>query len=198
VLYSARDNQLFTIDTVTGAATPLVNITATGLGQITAMAIDSAGTIFVTNIGGVNLYTVNPANGIATLRGTLGGANNWYTDLAFDPSGVLYGARRDGGVFIIDTVNATEQLVFFGTYTGLTFCGAAAAPCYPNCDGSTVAPILNVEDFTCFINEFANAQSLPHQQQLTHYANCDQSTTPPVLNVEDFTCFINAFAQGCN
>jgi hypothetical protein len=71
------------------------------------------------------------------------------------------------------------------------------AVCYANCDGSTTAPILNVEDFTCFINEFAAAQGLPHEQQLTHYANCDQSTTAPVLNVEDFTCFINAFAQGC-
>jgi trimeric autotransporter adhesin len=69
--------------------------------------------------------------------------------------------------------------------------------CYANCDNSTIPPILNVEDFTCFINEFAAAQNLPHQQQLTHYANCDQSTTPPVLNVEDFTCFINRFAAGC-
>jgi hypothetical protein len=71
-------------------------------------------------------------------------------------------------------------------------------PCYANCDGSTIEPILNVEDFTCFIAEFAAAQTLPHEQQVTHYANCDQSTTPPVLNVEDFTCFISAFAAGCN
>jgi subtilisin-like proprotein convertase family protein len=72
-----------------------------------------------------------------------------------------------------------------------------APPCYANCDGSTTPPILNVEDFTCFINKFAEAQALPPAQQLTHYANCDQSTTSPVLNVEDFTCFINKFAQGC-
>lgn len=69
--------------------------------------------------------------------------------------------------------------------------------CYPNCDGSTTPPILNVDDFTCFVNEFAGAQSLTHAQQVTHFANCDGSTTPPVLNVEDFTCFINAFASGC-
>jgi serine protease AprX len=69
--------------------------------------------------------------------------------------------------------------------------------CYANCDGSTTTPILNVEDFSCFINRFAEAQALPHEQQLTHYANCDQSTTAPVLNVEDFSCFINKFAQGC-
>jgi trimeric autotransporter adhesin len=69
--------------------------------------------------------------------------------------------------------------------------------CYANCDGSTTPPILNVDDFVCFINEFAEAQSLPHEQQATHYANCDGSTTIPVLNVDDFTCFIAAFATGC-
>jgi hypothetical protein len=75
--------------------------------------------------------------------------------------------------------------------------GPAAAPCYANCDGSTVTPVLNVDDFTCFINAYAVAQTLPHSQQLTDYANCDNSTTPPVLNVDDFTCFINAYAIGC-
>lgn len=72
------------------------------------------------------------------------------------------------------------------------------SPCYANCDGSTSAPILNVEDFTCFINAFASAQGLPYEQQVVHYANCDESTAVPVLNVEDFTCFINAFAAGCS
>jgi trimeric autotransporter adhesin len=70
-------------------------------------------------------------------------------------------------------------------------------PCYANCDASSIAPTLNVEDFTCFINEFVGGLALPASQQLDHYANCDQSTTPPILNVSDFTCFINAFAQGC-
>jgi hypothetical protein len=75
---------------------------------------------------------------------------------------------------------------------------ACAGPiCYANCDGSTMEPVLNVDDFTCFINEFAAAGTLPHEQQVTHYANCDQSTVAPVLNVDDFTCFINLFAQGC-
>jgi trimeric autotransporter adhesin len=73
-------------------------------------------------------------------------------------------------------------------------CGSG---CYANCDGSTTPPVLNVDDFTCFINEYAQAQFLPHAQQLTHYANCDQSTIAPVLNVDDFTCFINQYAAGC-
>jgi hypothetical protein len=96
----------------------------------------------------------------------------------------------------------TRTVPWSGTLgTGRVFAGrffySMGSTCYANCDGSTTAPILNVEDFTCFINEFAAASQLPHQQQLTHYANCDQSTTAPVLNVEDFTCFINKFAQGC-
>ena len=60
--------------------------------------------------------------------------------------------------------------------------------CYANCDGSTTAPVLNIADFTCFLNRFAAGDP---------WANCNHSTTPPVLNVADFTCFLNAFAAGC-
>jgi hypothetical protein len=94
-----------------------------------------------------------------------------------------------------------------GSYTGATasqgnfsviqFTTGGSSLCYANCDASTVEPVLNVDDFTCFINEFAQAQTLPHEQQVTAYANCDQSTIAPALNVDDFTCFINQFAQGC-
>ncbi len=60
--------------------------------------------------------------------------------------------------------------------------------CYPNCDASTIAPVLNVLDFSCFLNRFAAGDT---------YANCDNSTTAPVLNVLDFSCFLNKFAAGC-
>jgi hypothetical protein len=60
--------------------------------------------------------------------------------------------------------------------------------CYANCDGSTAAPVLNVQDFSCFLNRFAQGDP---------YANCDASTTTPVLNVQDFSCFLNRFAVGC-
>jgi hypothetical protein len=94
--------------------------------------------------------------------------------------------------------NGTQYFLVNGSQLpGIRLVLEGQAPCYANCDQSTTPPILNVEDFTCFINEFAAASQLPPQQQLTHYANCDESTTPPVLNVEDFTCFINRFAQGC-
>jgi hypothetical protein len=62
------------------------------------------------------------------------------------------------------------------------------APCYPNCDGSAVEPVLNVLDFNCFLSRFSAGDS---------YANCDGSTEVPVLNVLDFNCFLSAFATGC-
>ena len=60
--------------------------------------------------------------------------------------------------------------------------------CYANCDGSTTAPVLNVLDFNCFLNQFSAGAP---------YANCDGSTTAPVLNVLDFNCFLNRFGAGC-
>jgi hypothetical protein len=60
--------------------------------------------------------------------------------------------------------------------------------CYANCDCSTTAPILNVADFSCFLQKFAAGDP---------YANCDGSTVHPVLNVADFGCFLQKFAAGC-
>jgi hypothetical protein len=65
---------------------------------------------------------------------------------------------------------------------------AVTGGCYPNCDESTTAPVLNVQDFTCFLQRYAAGES---------YANCDESTVAPVLNVQDFTCFLQSYAAGC-
>jgi hypothetical protein len=81
---------------------------------------------------------------------------------------------------------------------GNQFASFTLAPaCYANCDGSTTPPILNAGDFSCFLNRFRAAQSLPAAQQLADSTNCDQSTTPPVLNAGDFTCFLTRFRAGC-
>jgi hypothetical protein len=68
------------------------------------------------------------------------------------------------------------------------FALAGEPDCYANCDNSSVSPILNVNDFHCFLNKYAAGDT---------YCNCDASTIAPVLNVNDFTCFINRYAAGC-
>ncbi len=124
---------------------------------------------------------------------------------AFDPAtGAAVGAVSDpsGAPMIIDGIRGIEfgnglpnqptNTLFYGT--GPTFglfgqFGRIELPvCYANCDNSTSVPVLNVNDFGCFLNKFAAADP---------YANCDSSTTPPVLNVLDFVCFLNRFAAGC-
>jgi probable HAF family extracellular repeat protein len=91
-----------------------------------------------------------------------------------------------------------RTIVGEGTHNGHTeaWIATLGPACYANCDRSIAAPILNVNDFQCFLNAFAVGQSLPPDQQVTSYANCDRSISPPVLNVNDFQCFLNAFAAG--
>jgi hypothetical protein len=70
----------------------------------------------------------------------------------------------------------------------VTVTGTVIVECYANCDGSTAAPVLNVNDFVCFLNRFGSGNTA---------ANCDGSTIEPVLNVNDFTCFLNVYSVGC-
>jgi type 1 glutamine amidotransferase len=65
---------------------------------------------------------------------------------------------------------------------------SAGCACYANCDSSTAEPVLNVQDFTCFLQRYAAGEN---------YANCDQSSQAPTLNVQDFTCFLQRYAAGC-
>jgi hypothetical protein len=133
------------------------------------ITIRHAGHNATTNRNLDSLATSNTAGGYGTLFRTIGSTN-------------------------ITSISGTNQAA---PVTFISFLPAGSGPCYANCDGSTVEPVLNVDDFTCFINEYAQAQTLPHEQQVTHYANCDGSTIAPALNVDDFTCFINRYAQGC-
>jgi uncharacterized membrane protein len=60
--------------------------------------------------------------------------------------------------------------------------------CYPNCDGSTGSPALNINDFICFQTKLAAGEP---------FANCDGSSRSPALNINDFICFQTKFAAGC-
>jgi hypothetical protein len=92
------------------------------------------------------------------------------------------------------TDGATLNIVGYGfnVQTGRTeallWTRSLIGPCYPNCDASTTPPILNIADFSCFLQKFAAGDP---------YANCDGSSIEPVLNVADFSCFLGKFAAGC-
>jgi hypothetical protein len=143
-----------------------------------------------------------------TLNATLGPGTYWIDRTAAGPSApwmppVTFAGLtgKPGGQSLQFISGAWNELRDGGTNTpqDLPFIllGSRSSSCYANCDGSTAQPTLNIDDFTCFLNEFALAQALPHAQQVAHYANCDGSTGVPALNIEDFTCFINRYALGC-
>jgi hypothetical protein len=114
-----------------------------------------------------------------------------------DGSTTIYGSGTSHLqlVNVTDGITCVDQGTYYCAFTN--GCGSAASNswtmqvpncCYANCDSSTTAPVLNVGDFTCFLQKYAAGDP---------YANCDSSTTPPVLNVGDFTCFLQKFAAGC-
>ena len=75
-----------------------------------------------------------------------------------------------------------------GPYPGAADTAAAWAG-YNGCDGSTVAPILTVGDFMCFMQQYAAGDLR---------ANCDRSaTSPPALNIADYMCFLQSYSMGC-
>jgi hypothetical protein len=57
--------------------------------------------------------------------------------------------------------------------------------CYPNCDNSTIPPVVNIADFSCFLQKFAKNDP---------YANCNVDAT---IDIADFACFLQKFAAGC-
>lgn len=139
--------------------------------------------------------------------GSLGGPGNF----GFDPHFADSDGRLSPGSPCIDAGNNTllpagltkdlDGLLRFHDDPGTPNNGVGPAPiidmgafefqgqtCYANCDQSTRHPILNIDDFTCFIDRYARGHPL---------ANCTGNTTPPILTIDDFVCFIDRFTAGC-
>jgi hypothetical protein len=155
-------------------------------------------TVIINSLGQTVIVTpsgVDPdGNGGGSSRGGGGVTDGPGDDFALEWISI------DGGGRMYLTGDAFE----FGTTVGQPDTGAASGECfeltggfwavtvqqdcYANCDRSVTAPILNVGDFTCFLQHYAAGDC---------YANCDGSSTIPVLNVGDFTCFLQRFAAGC-
>jgi hypothetical protein len=179
-------DQLASVNPATGAVTL---IGPTGRNDLQGLTSNAAGQLFACGVTGSGvLCSIDPATGAATVIASDIGAPldmntiEWIAgDQAFAGQSNLYRVNLSTG--------ATSLVGPFGTdIRGLAAAHAFPPPCYANCDGSTVPPVLNVLDFNCFLNQFSAGAS---------YANCDGSTVPPVLNVLDFNCFLNRFSAGC-
>ncbi len=95
--------------------------------------------------------------------------------------------RADEGIIDALVTDACGPAVSLRGVLGVT------VPCYANCDQSTGAPMINANDFQCFLNTYAAGCGDP----TNCYVNCDGSTIAPILTANDFQCFLNAYAAGC-
>jgi len=96
---------------------------------------------------------------------------------------VSMGEDADGELYIVDQLGGTIYKI--------------VPRCAVNCDGSTIPPTLNLEDFRCFLKEFRSLAGQPASAQVGSIANCDGNTSAPTLTAADFTCFITKFGNGC-
>jgi hypothetical protein len=153
-----------------------------------------------------NVGPVNPGTNIFKVDVSADDGASWFSAVTLGPDSVeTSGGWREYRFRIMDFIQPTSQFrirFIASDYTNSIVeaaiddvriislnCGPApVVGCYANCDGSATAPILNIDDFVCFINRYAAGEP---------WANCDGSTAEPVLNVDDFTCFLNQFVQGC-
>ena len=155
---SSHNGGLYRIDTTTGVAT-LVGLTGTtsffNLGYVTP-----SNAMYGTSSSTDSFYSVDRATGLATLIGPLTGPTN--------PNGLAYVPDDDKLYLVCNntdtlyTINLTTGAATVvgamgaGNLLGLVWIPDTAPPaCYANCDGSTIAPILNVNDFSCFLNVYA-------------------------------------------
>jgi len=111
---------LVTINPVTGVGSLGPAITGTGLADIgvSGLSFSSTGVLFA-SIRDVNLvtppglYTINKVTGAASFIGTI--SSDSVTDIAFSPTGTLYGWDNDlGGLVTINTLTGAGTLVHSG------------------------------------------------------------------------------------
>jgi hypothetical protein len=197
-----------------GAGAALVNCTFLNTGG-PALQIFGTDTVRVSNcvFWGGSAPAIDQGSGhlllnfscVQGLIGSGGGVGNFSADPRLDADGRLLSPSPciDAGDSAAVPAGATTDAFGqprFADDPGMPNNGAGSPPvdigafefqgvsCYPNCDGSAAAPILNVADFGCLLQAFASSSP---------YANCDASTVAPVLNVADFTCFMAKFGAGC-
>ena len=195
---------------VAGAAGPTVNysctITNTNAAPLTLALFDycdidcngtAAGDTYVIN-GAGNAFQVSDGPTLTEFRAT---SPNAYQATIFanlrgllsnttveNLNGTVVGSPGDfTGAFQWNLQIAPNASATVGG--SMAFVSSFTTGCYANCDSSTAQPILNANDFQCFLNAFAAGDS---------YANCDNSSANPVLNANDFQCFLNTFAAGCS
>ncbi|MFN0133743.1 MAG: hypothetical protein ACKVW3_14590 [Phycisphaerales bacterium] len=133
-----------------------------GLNGPAGVLFDAGGRMYVSGGLSNSVIVKDPVAGVSVLAtsATAAGMTTPY-HMAIAPDGTLCVAAFGSGA--ITRLNRTTG-AYLGNFLQPGAGGISADPwailfvsggCYANCDGSTVAPALNVADFVCYLNKFA-------------------------------------------
>jgi hypothetical protein len=123
-MYGCSSSALYKVDMITGSSSLVGNFSITN-GIMIGITFDGSGNLYGTEVTTDSLYSINPANGIATKIGNGLGINiNYAQDMAFDiDNGILYLSAyistpgfREGALYICDTTTGIATKV--GTFQG--------------------------------------------------------------------------------
>jgi hypothetical protein len=104
ISFTGGSSQLYTVDTTNAGLTPKGSTGAT----LNALVFGRNGTLYAA--GGTTLYTINLANGQASIRGSFSPYQS-AGDLAFDASDNLYLSTTNHSLVRLDPSNGAETLV---------------------------------------------------------------------------------------
>jgi hypothetical protein len=222
VLYAIQFNTtapstLGTLDTTTGAFTPIGPISGAAAGEanIGGLSFDASNNTWYalapTGAGVNNLYTLDVATGNTTLVAPLSDPAALFIDVAVDNAGnmivhdiatdTMSSVNKTTGVCTLlgptgfaanfaqgmDFDPATNTL-YATIYTG----GGTGAYCTVNTTTGACTQLLSTTPWNAEMEMAIRAGSTAP----SCYANCDGSTNVPFLNVLDFNCFVNRFQNG--
>ncbi len=123
------DDRLYTVDQLTGAATPVGNEGDIGADQPHGLAYDpNADVLYMSDVATNQLFSVDPDTGVGTLIGPFGGPFGQVEGLGFDPvTNTLFGLMGINDELItIDTSTGAASTLFelpSGDWNGLTYDG---------------------------------------------------------------------------
>jgi hypothetical protein len=226
ILYAVQYNAgvapttLGTIDTTTGAFTPIANVSGAAAGELNVGGLHldpSTGTWYALAPSGAglnNLYTIDVATGNTTFVAALSDPAALFIDFAIDNAGNMFAHDivTDALYSVNKTTGATTLIGVTGIAAnfaqGMDFDPATNTLYATIYTGAGVGAFASIDTTTGVATTILATTPWNAEMEMairpagnpppSCYANCDGSTTVPFLNVLDFNCFLNRFSAGAS
>jgi outer membrane protein assembly factor BamB len=158
---SSGNGKVLRFDGTTGAfIDETIPAGTTGLTTPRGILFDPTGRMYVTGSNEIVVKDTNGTISVLCSSVTIPALNTPNMPTFTSDGASLLVPCQNGQVLKIDKQSGASQGTVVlngagGMSTILASVLVTSSPCYANCDGSTAQPVLNVADFTCFLQKFA-------------------------------------------